>query len=346
MSKGLDNNRFKRMQLLDNLLSKNEDGCTMKELVDGVNAQLSEPTNRHAIARDINFLKNELGISITEVSSTVLDGKYRRELPVKRFRYETPGFSVFSVSLTDEERKFLSDALDMLGLKGIENTRMFRELKLKAKSKNQIISFTKNPSEKSISNVLSDLVGYIKREQVVSLNVRNRKPPYAKVRHRVHPWYLREYNRRWYLFGFDVGESKIMHYALDRIDHRIGELKSVEYKKPQVSVEDILQDCIGVSIHNDTEPMEIIFWVSDESADFVSNKPLHSSQEEIKIEDHPEVDVRTSLDGGKYFKIFCRDSYELQRELTSFGPELIVLSPEPLRANIKDKLERMIKNYT
>jgi predicted DNA-binding transcriptional regulator YafY len=234
----------------------------------------------------------------------------------------------------------------MLGLKGIENTRMFRELKLKAKSKNQIISFTKNPSEKSISNVLSDLVGYIKREQVVSLNVRNRKPPYAKVRHRVHPWYLREYNRRWYLFGFDVGESKIMHYALDRIDHRIGELKSVEYKKPQVSVEDILQDCIGVSIHNDTEPMEIIFWVSDESADFVSNKPLHSSQEEIKIEDHPEVDVRTSLDGGKYFKIFCRDSYELQRELTSFGPELIVLSPEPLRANIKDKLERMIKNYT
>jgi hypothetical protein len=48
---------------------------------------------------------------------------------------------------------------------------------------------------------------------------------------------------------------------------------------------------------------------------------------------------------GDFFSIECKENYELIRELTSFGENLIVLSPRSICEKIKDRIDNMRKFY-
>ena len=52
-----------------------------------------------------------------------------------------------------------------------------------------------------------------------------------------------------------------------------------------------------------------------------------------------------SLKDGQFFRIYCKYSYELIRELTSFGKELIVLEPEYIYNKVKERINGMIEEY-
>lgn len=345
MAKEFDNNRLKRLKIIDEALccdSPNDDGVPLSVLIKKLH-DAGIVSDRYAVGRDLKFLR-ELGLELAEKRKNVEGVKSQRAIKV--YKYKNPGTSLFGERLTEKERNFLSDALAMLGLKGIEYLSVFRGLKLKSEknSYGTIISFTKNPEEKSYLNIFETLFNKIEECQPISLRMRDREPPYNVVTHRVHPWYLREYNRRWYLFGYDDKENKIERYALDRIESTIRDLKR-KYKAPEQPIETILKDIIGVSLTHG-EVMDIIFWVSDVSADYILKKPIHRSQREVKVE---EVEIGTGkkfgFEGGKYFSVSCMNNYELQRELLSFGPELIVLSPEELRVQLRMRLKKMCDNY-
>ena len=53
--------------------------------------------------------------------------------------------------------------------------------------------------------------------------------------------------------------------------------------------------------------------------DYVSTKPLHQSQRQVTVAEEESLRVGwPSLAGGRFFRITCRENYELFRELTSF----------------------------
>lgn len=345
MSKDFDKNRLKRLRIIDELLSTHEEGISRTQLVKLIEEKSGIKTDRFAVGRDLKFLSEQLGMAIDEVKDTFSDEKNHQVRFIKLLKYKRPGTSLFKINLDDDQRSFLSEALGMLGLKGIEQYKFFRQLKLNSDSKNTIISFTKNPKEESIGRYFQKLHDQIKQRNVISIGLRDRKYPGKIVTHRVHPWFLREYNRRWYLFGFDEKENGIKHYALDRIEKNRIKTLGGDYMAPYMNIDDILCDVIGVSIP-DSEPLEIVFWVSDESSDFVSRKPIHHTQTEISESDIPELKAsQGNLVGGKYYKIVCKNNYELRREMLSFGAELIVLSPNDLRSQLYDQLLKMVENY-
>jgi len=54
--------------------------------------------------------------------------------------------------------------------------------------------------------------------------------------------------------------------------------------------------------------------------------------------------VKDTLNGrqcGAFFSIECIENYELIRELTSFGKDLIVLSPTYIQQKVKDSVQWM-----
>lgn len=68
---------------------------------------------------------------------------------------------------------------------------------------------------------------------------------------------------------------------------------------------------------------------------FMNHKKNIYGSEELKLrEKYP------TLSNGKFFSIDCKENYELIRELTSFGKELIVLSPKLIQE--KSLIELMI----
>ena len=56
-------------------------------------------------------------------------------------------------------------------------------------------------------------------------------------------------------------------------------------------------------------------------------------------------DVLQSEEGGRFFRIDCKRNYELIRELTSYGKELLVLEPSNIREEIKARVKSMGEDY-
>jgi len=87
-----------------------------------------------------------------------------------------------------------------------------------------------------------------------------------------------------------------------------------------------------------------VLWVSDVSKDYVQSKPIHGSQKSISNDE----DLRRKypkLVGGRFFFIDCIPNYELIRELTSFGRELLVLKPKDVQNAVIERITSMISMY-
>ena len=317
----------------------------MKELIVEIGKITGQNVDRYAITRDFKFIREELGGSIQKQERPFYNKENCRDERRIEYSYQDKDYSIFmekGEKMTEKDKEYLAFALGLIGLKGISVTSMFRKLDLKIQH-NEIISFTKNPLEKKIGNIFETLLHNIKNKDVISFRLRNRKPPHVLERQHVHPWFLREYNRRWYLFGYDKKKDTIERYALDRIIMPINVLTKNVYKEPTMTIDEILMDIIGVTT-SDYSPIEILFWVSDKSADYVWRKPLHHSQQEIEREDLSCINL-DKYNGGKFFKIYCKINYELKRELLSFNKELIVLSPDSLRDELRKVLSEMVECY-
>ena len=90
----------------------------------------------------------------------------------------------------------------------------------------------------------------------------------------------------------------------------------------------------------------ILFWVSDYSKDYVATKPLHESQRHYKGKKEKELrQQHPMLDGGAFFSIECIENYELIRELSSFGKDLLVLTPTDIQQKVRDRLTAQLQAY-
>ena len=134
-------------------------------------------------------------------------------------------------------------------------------------------------------------------------------------------------------------------YSLDRID-KVVPLTSHKYIEYNGDINELFEDIIGVSLFEDAKLVKIYFWVSENSKNYVETKPLHDSQSKIK--ESEEVKLREKydmLDQGKIFRIECKYNYELIRELSSFGKDLLVLEPSDIQDEVWKRVSVMNETY-
>ena len=161
----------------------------------------------------------------------------------------------------------------------------------------------------------------------------------------VHPYLLREYNRRWYLICAADGDGKLLHMALDRIE-RVEPLPGRNYRPYDGDLNERFEDIIGVSLFDNRPLQTIVFWVSDRSKDYVLTKPLPESQRNIRGEQEEALrQEHPSLAGGRFFSLDCIENYELLRELCAFGADLLVLSPDNIRQKVFDRVAGHLNAY-
>lgn len=347
-------NAMTRYKILDELLSSRYHNYSLDELTEEVNKRLSEmyPNTdgvvRRTIEKDITYLEYE-GPFMAEIERYTVSGynKERQKSFSKQcLRYQSPSFSIFKKEMSDDEKYLLGESLSLLGqFDGLPNLEALESLRLGLgikQSERKIISFTKNPLENS--TVLGKLFTAISQRQVVELRYHKFHAVDKTLMVNVHPYLLKEYNRRWYLFAAAESDGKFLGFALDRIDG-ITPLPSHKYVEYEGEINERFEDIIGVTL-NDGPVLQIVFWVSDASKDYVETKPIHESQKHVRKD--LEEELRTqypSLVGGRFFRIDCIENYELIRELTSFGKELIVLQPSELRDSVMKRISEMNEGY-
>ncbi len=326
----VNKNAYLRYQILDQCFSNKHRKFSFDELVDFVSEKLGYNISPRQIRDDIANLR--IGPYYAPIEATRYDGK-------KCFyHYTDSDFSIFKNELTTEELTNLRSTIEMLNrYRGIPANAWLEEVisnleyrfGVKANSEN-LISFEQNDMLKGLEH-LSGLIDATINHQTIELSYKS----YGKDKRQitVYPYYIKQYNGRWFLFGMNATKNRIESYALDRIEEY--NLSGKPFAKNEnIDFSTFFNDVIGVSVPYDDNVIteQIVLRFSENRFPYVVSKPIHYTQ--------------TVLDEPYTISIKVRPNRELSQQIFSFIPDVEVISPEWLRNEIRDKIQENLKKYT
>lgn len=346
-------NAVTRYQILDELLRDQYHNYSINDLVEIVCNRLSEidpdtdGVGIRTIQKDLRYLEMEspFNVDIERYSVVSYDGDKQKNVTKQCLRYAKRGFSIFKKEMTPEEEELLSVAFNMLGqfdglpkLETLENMRVGL-----GNTQNKVVSLAKNPL--SDSNIFGEIFVAITHRQVLKMTYHRFNDTADIEPINIHPYLLREYNRRWFLLAAAESDNKLLIFALDRIDKVVPQ-PSQKYVSYTGDINEYFDDIVGVTNFQEEEVMVILFWVNDKSKKYVETKPVHDSQILYKGEKCAHYhSMYPFLTGGAFFQIKCKYNYELVRELCSYGADLIVLSPKVICDKVIKRIEEMNAAY-
>lgn len=149
----------------------------------------------------------------------------------------------------------------------------------------------------------------------------------------VHPYFLKQYNNRWFLFCNNDESQSIINLALDRMN-AIEEVKIKYIPNNSIDFNEYFEDVIGVSLDNNRVVEKILLKISNELLPYVTTKPIHGSQ---KLKEKGISYSLISLD--------LIPNYELESLILSYGEGMELLYPQALRDRIRKRVELINLNY-
>ena len=149
---------------------------------------------------------------------------------------------------------------------------------LRGKQEN-MIGFEQNPYLRGL-NLLPDIIDAATSHQAVRITYRNYKNCDEEYTVVVHPWYIKQYNNRWFLMAYDAEADRISNYALDRIQNFNVDEDVAYIPNKEVDFEHYFDDVFGVTIPpSDVEKIRVLLQFSKKQYPYIVSKPLHHSQE-------------------------------------------------------------------
>ena len=321
-----------RYQVLNRCFRNRYREFTIDDLVDECNKALRRAdkpdVSKRTIQNDINILEADYGI--------ILNEKLKRGRQ-RLYRYCDTDFSLPLFRINDVERHKLQDAIHIL--ENFEGEPMYdwaRTMLMQIEGglfdgeSTLVVSFQSNPDLKGL-NLFENLLQAIIKKRVLKIEYAPfGKSPYSE---KIYPYYLKQFNNRWYLIAQAVGYESLAHYALDRIEHF--EEISLKYKDSNVDFEEYFDDIVGVTVPENTEPVDVFLRVNNKRFNFIKTKPLHLSQRIVsKDDEHTTISINVKI------------NKELIALILSFDSDIEVVSPTFLRTEIIKKICAMRNNYS
>lgn len=146
----------------------------------------------------------------------------------------------------------------------------------------------------------------------------------------LEPFYLRLFESRWYVIGYDHVREKVTTFALDRISDIVQ--TTVTFTPPEKSAEEFFADGFGIYL-DQSQVKDVVLKVSSWRAGYLRELPLHRSQSE-KIGDEYSI-----------FRLKIQITPDFEEKLMSFGADVEVLEPKLLRIRMKQRLEKTLEPY-
>lgn len=343
-------NAMTRYALIDKMLANRNRAYSIQDITDTLAERLPKlgqpAVSKRCVEKDLNYLEFGSPFDV-EIEEYWIDASDKNDRPYRKrcIRYADPTFSIFKPKLTEDEKTVLATALYTLGsFDGLDNFEWLNELqnRLNIEAHEPFISLSKNLLTNS--TLLARLFTTIRLKQVINLNYHVFQKNETRTVS-ISPHLLKEYNNRWYLIASASDTKKILTFALDRIDDFMIDAKTFYISAPD-DLQERYEEIIGVTYSENAPLQKIEFWVSDNSCDYIETKPIHGSQKYIRGEKESKLrKIYPQFHGGSFFLIECRENYELIRELTSFGANLVVLSPENIRNSIKQRINHQWETY-
>ncbi len=331
----LTKNAAIRYKILDECLGNPGKRFTFQDLKESINQVLEEINPQwkgisdRQLRYDLKHLEEYYNAPVTK----------QKEGRKRFYLYENQcHFSIFNNPLTKSEKDHLEQAILSLmqfsnrpGFEWLDNLGPFFKDKINSAQVKSVIEYESNIDYKG-NNLVSEIFSAILNKVVLSfdyLPFKGRKTPVI-----CHPYFLKQYNGRWYIFGRHEYRNKNQwHFPLDRIENLNVSYDIKYYPDTTEDWQDYFYDIIGVTrFENKIE--KIVLHVNNEMAPYIQTKPLHPTQKFKKINDETfEVEIKVI------------PNLELNSTLLSFGKNLTVIEPLYLKNNMKEIVLKMLDNY-
>ncbi|SFD80979.1 helix-turn-helix transcriptional regulator [Thermophagus xiamenensis] len=258
------------------------------------------------------------------------------------YQYSRPGFSIFSHTIKEKDKKLITQALAIL--EQMQYIPAVRQLIALLKD----LSGTNLPQKGSVKKRLQfehqNIATGIEKMDIIQYAVDHQQPlsiiylPFneaSPLDMELHPYLIKEYRNRWYVIGWEKFAGKIYHLAFDRMVS--AELTDAIFISPpsHFDPETWFNHVIGITIPEEIPIQKIIFNVSPDSAPYIRTKPLHPSQRLVdKLPDNSMI-----------FSLNVIPNFELEMTLLGYAEKLKIIEPIWLKEKIKNRLTNALKQY-
>ena len=326
----VNKNALIRYKTLDKCFSNQYRKYYINDLIETCNQVLTDhygvdtTVSRRQIFIDIDFMKSDAGYEAP--IDSLKDGRK------VYYRYEDLNFSILNKPLTQDEQLALENTVELLSrIKGISGLNALENLETKLidvqnnSSIMNIISFEENEFLIGLE-FLTPLYNFIKNKQTLSINYQPFRSDQV-LEFIISPYHLKQYNNRWFLFGWNHHDNYIQNLALDRI--KTLSIHNKVYKESSIDFDEYFEDIIGVTNDLSKEIEKVKIELSGNIIPYIKSKPIHGSQKVI--------------DNILYLEV--KLNYELESLILSYGENMKVLEPILLIDKLKERIQKMIEFY-
>lgn len=258
------------------------------------------------------------------------------------YRYREPGFTVMPYltgGMTDVEYRSLVGAINKL--QGVLSPATFEEVRFAVQSRMET-DYEKGPvyvdyeDNRRLKGREYRPLMYRAITEKRSLHIQYRKFNGAELEFDFHPYLLKQYNERWFVFGRKKGSHD--PYTSIPLDRILSVKADGDYSedRPEGYL-DYFQHRVGVSREKGESIRHIVIRISDEGAwGRVTTKPL------------PTQAVDLEYDRSRGYGLICLDivpNIELYAKILSWGEGVEIISDETVRNRFISLLKKIAKQY-
>lgn len=149
-------------------------------------------------------------------------------------------------------------------------------------------------------------------------------------RRTIHPYAVKEFEKRWYIVAFSEEAGQLRTYAMDRIQSV--ERAETTFTLPKgFNVDELFQASYGIYLPEEGQkPVLVKIRATEREAAYLRDLPLHPSQ--------------TALPGNEFaLRVIPNPGFIM--ELLRHGNRLEVLEPESLRKTVQEELKKALDIY-
>ncbi len=326
-----------RYHALDRCFSNYGRRFFIEDLIEACNqaiyefAGIEDGVKRRQIFDDITFMESEQGWSIP--LERIKDGKR------VYYRYSDKSFSIKNHGINPTEAEQLKETLTILTrFKGMPQFEWVEEMQIRLEDTFKLkgnmasaVAFDQNPYLRGLDH-FTGIFHAIQNGSTLKIVYKGYKQN-NEMAVTVHPWYLKQYNNRWFLFGFNEDYQSISNYALDRIIS-FSEAKIPYRKNETIDFDDYFDDVVGVTVNHDAPTEKILLKVNKDVWPYIESKPLHGSQKTKQVTE-TEVVIELNL----------KINHELMALIFSYMDAIEIIEPSTLRERFKNICQTLSNKY-
>lgn len=311
----VDLKKFQRIFLIHQKL-RTKFHYDWEALANACESKLDVKVSQRSIEYDIFALKNTFFAPVKKRK-----GKYF---------YDDIPYSIFEV-FDNSEYGSLNELLALLRQQKAKDWEVLDEILMRLEQRigvlggeeSQIIEFEQQ-SLKGLEH-LEKLYKNIKENRTLKIKY---EPYQIAIQERIiKPILLKQYNNRWFLFGWERGKEKIQNLALDRIV-KFSFWHEEVLPTGEFNPKTYFKDIIGVTV-TENKLENIVFRVGKNRAYYIETKLIHSSQQKISEDD-------SSIS----FSISVKPNNEMWGKLMELSEDLDILEPENMKSEMKKRCGR------